>query len=442
MKYRCSHCNHTFELEERAFHRCPNCFWTTSLVPIGGEAQEVSSSNIVSPPAEKPKTADPFPKKVIIFLVVLGAIGGLTFVLFKTGVSFPKFSLRLPAFPVFNHTQETSKTESVKSSLKEQPPQTAISLLNPEERAQLVQSFQITIPRKLSEDEEEILKKQVSFPAKLAEKPKITVWEKQDFEKMLESEQTKRKIMLGWLYVRSLTKTFEKYYPTAVQAFDKDDYVSARELFIKSLAFPVYQNNPKLHRAVALVMLRSYINDVIGKIAILNQYLLTQNLLTEVHGIFESHQALFPVLELQEWDHALQRISELKKRIAAFENRPEDVQADYPPALAQVDAEIQAAIKAEATPKPEAAVSLKALLVDIDLKEKAVRQNTAEGLLKAQKQYEEALEVLKQGNWQAAREVLVGIDYPSELAEEAKKKLVLIDKIFALQETKASNQKK
>ncbi len=409
-------------------------------MPDGGESGQASIPNVVSPTSQIPKTKKPIPGKIIILLVAIGLIGGSAFALFKAGVSIPKFSIQFPKFLALPHKQERSKLESTQMPQRKQPSKTAESLLTKEERAQLAESFKVTIPRKLSEDEEEILKKQVSFPAKLAEKPKITVWKKEDFEKMLASEQQKRKILLGWLYVRSLTKTFEKSYPAAVQSFDKGDYVSARELFIKSLEFPVYQNDPKVHRAVALVMLRPYINDVIGKIAILNQYLLTQNLLTEVHGIFKSYQALFPVLELQEWDHSLQIMEELKKRIAAFESRPQGAKTDYPQAFGQLDTELQTAIRAEAGPKPEAIVSLKALTVDIGLKEKAVRQNTAEGLLKAQKQYEQAVDLLKQGNWQEARDALVAIEYPSELVEEAKKKLALIEKMFALEEAKTQKK--
>ncbi len=440
MKYRCSHCNHIFELQDREFHRCPNCFWTTSLVPVGRESGQVSIPNVISPVSQEPKIQKTIPKKPIIVLVAVGLIGGLIFILFKTGVSIPNFSIHLPKFPTLSHKLESSKSELAQASQKKQPSKAARSLLTSEEHAQLVESFKVTIPRKLSEDEEEILKKQVSLPAKLAEKPKITVWKKEDFEKMIESEQQKRKILLGWLYVRSLTKTFEKYYPAAVQVFDKGNYAESRGLFIQSLLFPVYQNNPKIHRAVALVMLRPYINDVIGKIAILNQYLLTQNLSTEAHGIFESYQALFPVLELHEWDHALQMIAGLKTRITAFQNRPQDAKTDYPPAFGQIDTELQAAIQAEAGPKPEAAVNLRALIVDLDLKEKIARQNTAEELSKIQKQYEQAIEMLKQGNWQEARDVLLAIEYPSELVEEARKKLGLIEKMFALEEAKTKKK--
>jgi len=190
---------------------------------------------------------------------------------------------------------------------------------------------------------------------------------------------------------------------------------------------------------VALVMLRSFINDVIGKIAVLNQHLLRQRMATEVQTLYGSYQALFPILELQEWDSALQAIGELKKGIGMLESRPPETLADYPPTFAVLDPEIQTALRAEATPRPEAAVNLKVLTVDLDLKEKAVRQNTTEELLRIQKKCEEISGLIKDKNWQAAREALRPVEFPPELAENAKEKAVLIEKMLALAETAAKS---
>ena len=51
-----------------------------------------------------------------------------------------------------------------------------------------------------------------------------------------------------------------------------------------------------------------------------------------------------------------------------------------------------------------------------------------------QRQYEEASRLLADGNWQAAREKLRAIEFPPELANEAKKKLALMDQANALRE--------
>lgn len=406
-------------------------------MPVGPEERQTTQSTVVPPSPQEPsstrKSFPKIPKGIVIVLAFVSLIGILFLVIVKSGLSVQQFSIKLPNW---TGKQETSKPEAEQIALEQKSTEATQALLTKEEQDELAKPFQITIPRQLSNDEEEILKKQVSFPASLAEKPKLRIWKKEEFEKMIASEQKGRRIRLGWWYVRSLTKTFEEYYPAAAKAFEEGDYVLARELFIKSLSFPTYQNDPKVHRAVALVMLRPYINDVIGKIALLNQYLLSQSLITEVHTLFTSYQALFSVLELQEWERALQLIREIKKQISDFESKPQNAQVNYPVAFAEIDPEIQAALQNEAAPKPEGAVSLKALSIDLDLKEKVVRQNTEEELLKVQRQYEEASHLLADGNWQAAREKLRAIEFPPELANEAKKKLALMDQANALREAK------
>ena len=433
IKYRCSHCNHTFELEEQEFHRCPNCFWTTSLVPREeGKPQTLSSTAQKPTSSQQRNPKKVIPWKLILVLALVVAVGGRGFVFFarnRQAFHFP--SIQLPG-------SNFVRANLARGSAKSKPARAPETVFNQEELKELKQALQLTIPRKLSDDEEEILKKQVSSPAKLSEKPKITEWNKSDFGKLVESEQKKRKIMLGWLYVHSLTQVFEKNYLPGAKAFESGDYVLARDLFVKSLSFPTYQNDVKLHRAVVLVMLRPYLNDVIGKIAVINQYLLVQSLLTDASGIFGSYQAIFPVLELQEWDQALQMVANLKKQIEAFEGRPQSAQVNYPSAFSQIDAEIRSAIQTEAAPKPEAAVNLKALKIDLDLKEKLIRQNTSEELLKVQKQYEQALKMIEDLNWGAARDILQAIDFPPELASDAKKKLALVEKILTVQE---ANQK-
>ena len=408
-------------------------------MPFGDQADPPFPSSTLpsSPPIQKKPTRKLFGKGIAVPLVVAGFVGTLSFVLFKTGIPVPRFPAKLSSWLP---KDGQPKVQSKQTSSKAKPSKPLESFLSTEERAELVKPLQITIPRQLTQDEEEVLKKQVSFPAQLAEKPTLAMWKKEDFEKMLAAEQQKRKVRLGWSYERSVIKTFEKSYPAAVQAFENGDYVLARELFMRTLSFPVYRNNPARHRAIALVMLRPYINDVIGKIAVLNQYMLKQSLSTQVHTLFNSYQALFPILELQEWDRAFQLITELKGQISTFESQSQSATVDYPPTFSGLDLELQNAIRTEAAPKPEAAVSLKTLTIDLNLKEAVVRQNRGEELVKVQKQCEEIASLLQQKNWQLARDRLRSIEFPPELVNEARKKIALVEKMFAIQEAEASKR--
>ncbi|GEM_PF-6346388 len=442
MKYRCTHCNHTFGLSERDFQRCPNCFWTTSLVNLEQAQKEPSESKSKPVPVVNvPSPKKEIPSKPLLILFFLILVAGLIFFFIKNGY-WKQLNLKMPAIS-FPHKKEEGKP--LQSSKKESPPNKlntdqVLKSLSETEWAQLTQLFQITIPRRLSEDEEAILKKQVSLPAKLTEKPVITLWKKEDFETLIRAEQKNRKIQLGWSYERSLIKVFDKNYPLALKAFDKGDYETARTYFLNSLAFPVYQNNQQLYRAVVLVMLRAFINDVIAKIALINQCLIGQTYLNEVHSIFQAYQALFPVFELQEWDRSLEMIHQLKDQIKTFEQKPKEQTISYPPSFGRLDPEIQNAIQVEAQPKTEAAVNLKTLLIDLDLKEKIVRSNTPGELANVQKQYQQALSLIKEGKWEEARNELRSIEFPPELVEDAKVKLETIEKILAVSNSNQTQQ--
>ena len=436
MKYRCTHCHHAFELSDREFKKCPNCFWTTSLVNLEAPTsqKEVNMPKIET--MEKPKSGVRFFKPVLLGIVFLALATGAVFVLVqKGGFKSLKFKTLQSAIAEKLDTKISVKSKENKNPSQKLSKDQILKVLSETEKTQLSRPFQITIPRQLSEDEEEMLKKQVSFPAKIGEKPAVIPWKKEDFEKLLTTEQKNRKIQLGWNYERNLIKVFEKHNSAARKAFEAGDYVLARNRFLDSLSFPIYRNKPELHRAVVLVMLRPFINDVIGKIAILNQYLVGQTYLTDVNSIFQAYQALFPVFELQEWDRALGMIGELKNQIKTFEQKPREQTVSYPPSFAILDQEIQNAIQTEAKPKSDAVVNLKALAFDLNLKDRTVRFNTAEALTNVQKQYRQALLLIEAGNWEEAKNNLKTIEFPPELVEDVRTKLEIIEKMLALTDT-------
>ena len=259
------------------------------------------------------------------------------------------------------------------------------------------------------------------------------MWSREDFRVLLRAEQAKRKIPLGGWYVRRLTKIFDEHYSAAGRLVSSGDYVLARESLLKSISFPVYQNDVKLYRAVVLVMLQPYINDVIGKISVLNQHLFNERLSTQAQAIFKAYQSLPAPLDLRDWDETLRSIKALREQVASFGKSAEGSSVEYPPAFAQVDADIQAVIQRTAVPNPEKAADFKTLLVDLDLKEKVAKQNTAEALAEVQKQYEQALHFIEEKKWQEAYNRLGEITFPSELVEEARRKAAIIEKLLEAQ---------
>jgi hypothetical protein len=435
MKYRCTHCHHHFELAERDFHRCPSCFWTTSLVSLEEDAEAPQSFKQPKPTSSSTPKPNFVNAKLLIILLVCAILGTLVGIFVALKPNLPKFS-----FPSHIPVPEIVKQRVGDLSQPKSAP-SEVTFLNVDEKSQLTKPFQMTIPRQLIQDEEEILKKQISPSKSVSEKPKLSAWNKDDFEKTLEAEQKKRKVYLGWAYERAVGKTFEKNYPQAVEAYEKGDYALARDLFLKALAFPIYQNNLIRHRAVALVMLRPYLNDVIGKIALLNQYMTSEKLAADINSINQSYQELFSILDLQEWDKASQAIADLKRQIDAFENQPPEAPVDYGTAFGLLDPEIRSAVQMEAQSRPEAVANFKTMVVDLNLKEQIVRQNRPAVLLKVQKQSEEISRLLQAGDLEAARSGLKEVQFPPELIDDARAKIALIDQAFALKQDKEEKKK-
>jgi len=183
--------------------------------------------------------------------------------------------------------------------------------------------------------------------------------------------------------------------------------------------------------------MRPYINDVIGKIAVINQYLLGQGSSSQMQGIIKSYQSLPQMFEARQWQRSLDLIQNLKSQIEQLENQPVDKTIRYPAAFGELDRELQRAIREEAEPKPDAIFSWKAMLIDLGLKEKIAGHNLPSALTKVQAEFGEAIRLLERGNWQEAQNKFRKIDYPPELELEAKRRASEIAKLIALQESKS-----
>jgi len=330
--------------------------------------------------------------------------------------------------------RKNSKEIHVKAPLSQEDIKRDVErALTAEEQMQLREPFEITIPRPFSEDEMEMIHKHVEAPKHVGLEQSVVMWSREDFEAKLEAEEKRRKIPLNWGYRRKIIKLFETHYLAGATSFQNGNYELARDQFIQALSFPVYQNDVKLFRAVVLVMLRPYVNEVIGKLAVINQRSLSQGSMVEIKSIFTSYEMLFTFFDSQDWEKAAHLIASLKKRIHAVDSNPQGEQIQYPPSLATIDAELQNAIRTEASPKSDAIVSWKAILIDLDLKERVFAQNNPDQLRAAQTTFNQAVDLFQQGDWSEAAEKLRAIHSPPELVEEARKRLALIGKVEATQ---------
>ena len=151
----------------------------------------------------------PILRQLLFLIAVAGVIGILWFFFFGPAKVGDKMQQNFTAFIA---SKAVSKPQEIPGAPKTEIARGAELRLSEEERTSLLSGFKIETPRPLTQDEEEVLKKRVSRPEQLTAKPVIKMWTEDDFSSLLQQEQKKRKITLGWVYVRSLKKTFEKNY--------------------------------------------------------------------------------------------------------------------------------------------------------------------------------------------------------------------------------------
>ncbi len=450
-KFRCTHCQHVFELAAKDLQRCPNCFWTTSLISLNqeGESAQPSSQSFRQPASEsthqKKKNSNSTWIRLVARVFVIGSILALL-----AGVcvwAYPRVgswvqsgkidsvlkSRSFASLPIFSHKEklvepkQQEKTAGVQKKEKASNP----TVLSGEDQALLAKPFPISGQPKLSSEEEQALQAKSDRVNLGSEKALLPFWGKQDFENLLQNEMKNRKIELGWGYERALVKTFERHYLPAKEAYDASNYELARTQLLESLNFPIYQNNPIRYRAIVLVMLRPFINDVIGKVAMLNQRLLAAQFVTEANAIFDEYDSLSQLLKSGAWVNAQEKIQHLKNRIQTFENKPAAESIGYPPSLSKIDLELQAAIRLESAPKLDALANWNPLLIDLDHKEKIVQRNLPDSLKKMTDLFAQAIALVESGQLEEARLKFRAVEFPSELVEEARKRVEILDRALA-----------
>jgi hypothetical protein len=431
MKFKCSHCRHTFELEPKDFQRCPNCFWTTSLEPVGGMENQESSGykeKLINEAVSASQRKRFKGVKSLVFFVVLASGAYLLWNQFGKNSKQANFVETLAPLAGDVKKQNTKLEISGKKTGK---PKTQVSL-SPEDLEKLTEPFQIEIPRFLAAEEKEILENKAVIPNPAFQVAELAMWSEEDFKALLDKEQKERQIPLGGSYVRGLMKTFNSYYIPASEAYAAGQYELTRTKLIESLRFPIYKNDPELYRAVALVMLRPFVNDVIGKILLLNQSLLGARVSNEVSEIYRDYELLLDVLKANDWERGVNLTRQVKASIERFANKPVQDFMQHPPTMSLIDPEIQNAFKTEAAPRLDALINWNELLIDLDLKESVAEKNRPSFLAQVQGAFDQAIELIRLNRLEEAQAKLRAIDFPPEITVEAKKRVQRISEIIAL----------
>jgi hypothetical protein len=228
-----------------------------------------------------------------------------------------------------------------------------------------------------------------------------------------------------------LKQLFKKHYLPAAEAFETKDFLKARDEWIRSLVFPVYQEDLKKHRGVVLTLLRPYINDALSKTGGMNVLLTENDFYAAEEKIRAAYENLSELLQKHSWEEAGARILEISKQLEGVKG--EETKAPPPPfpqEISLVDSDIREVLLAQAEPAQPSALDWEGLRQDLAEKEKVIQGRSPAALDQIRKDYEEALGFIQNGNWREALTLLQKMDFPPELAEDARAKIVILNKLL------------
>lgn len=413
-QYLCTHCEHRFESEPAEGIICPKCFWSTS----------VKKEESAPPPVPKPQGVGPVVQESsspprFLFWAGGGALG-----LVLLGVSF--FAVRhLQKQDDLIHKIEIRNSEVIASQAPE------LALL-PEQQEILNRKVTPAPNSPLSESETKVLGRRLPIRSPASKGIQTPPWSEQEFETYLKGEEARYQIPLERSYRRKLKQIFRNHYLAAAQAFEARDYLKARDEWIRSLAFPVYQNDVPKHRGVVLTLLRPHINDTLSKIGMMNTLLAQSDLSKAEAKIQATYKDLHELLAKQSWEEASAKMLELENELKGVEKVPRSASPPpLPDETSLVDSDIREVLLAQVAPQQGSSPDWDALRQDVAEKSRIIQARVPAHLEEVQKRYAEALSLIQVHDWRGARELLERIDFPEELAEDARAKIQVIDSIPA-----------
>lgn len=410
-KYLCSHCGHQFESVPSENLVCPNCFWSTS---VKKEGEKAAAPNV---PQESPSpVTSNSPRRWL-------GVGMTFFTLFLLGI----FLFASRHLQKQNEILRTIQVKNAKVIASEAP---ELALL-PEEREILNRNVPVEPESALTDSEKEILSRRVPLRSRAIQGLSIPPWDEKQFEAFLKSQEAQYRLPFEWSYRRKLLQLFRRHYLVAAQAFDARDYLKARDGWTRALAFPVYQNDIRKHRGVALTMLRPFINDTLSKIGTMNILLTEKNTYEKEEKIRSDYEALYDLLQKYSWEEAGAKLLELGKELEGIGKSPAETPNAPPPLpkeISLVDPDIQEVLLAQVAPVQPGVRDWDSLGQDLAMKEKILQSRLPGALEAVRKQYQEALVFINNGSWKEARELLQKIDFPEALREDVQAKIKILNK--------------
>jgi hypothetical protein len=422
----CNHCGKRFDLESPEAKECPFCFWSSSVKREDELASEKKGA-FHSPRESSKKSGHKISSgslklfsRVLLFLAVLIAVGFLAYKAYKIFTSSSPQSLKIFSIkPQRNNKQdEPAVTDPAE-------------LLSPQEKETL--SREVTVPTDRSPDpgEQEILGRSVAFQTGWVEKLPSPVWTLEQYQKMIADQEAFYKMPFARSYKKKLEELFKTQYLAAADAFTKGDVLAARNFWVGSLAFPLYSTDLKKHRAVALTMLRPFINDTLSKVSAMNQSVLDRGKKAKEQALSVEYQKLTGLIAQKKWQEALAVIAQMIPEVDALRKNatPQEAPPSYPASFGTIDVDLQRPLVDLMSPRPSSTADLQPLQQDLVEKKQVIETFTEAYLKNAMEIYQSALGLIREKNWSEAVRVLGSMQGPQVLLQDAAAKVAILQKL-------------
>lgn len=420
IEYLCTHCGHRFNSEKTEYIECPKCYWTSSVKRA--EQAELKTDPVL-PELEPKKTrpAFPFIFRGLIFFAVILCAGGVIFWGYSAFRSDKMNRHQFSIQPGETVTDQDSGTAALEASVL---------------WSEIAEAIE-PIPeiRNPGEEELAILRGSVSLQTGMVEKIPSPVWTLEGYKGLLAERQKFYQVSLPRSYLKKLYALFESKYLPAEVAFQNGRLPEARDLWVDSLAFPVYQNNIQKHRGVVLTMLKPFINDTLSKIGAVNQSLASGQTRQEEEKIIGLYGEFNRQIHKGEWSKAGEAVQPVLDAIREFERRASagSEVPPYPPSIRAVDADIRHVLTDQARAGGESRADFSELERSLKKKQNVLNGLSPEFLARTKESFEEVKRFILEGQYQHAREILTAFDWPYFFEKQAQQMMMELDKATASQ---------
>jgi hypothetical protein len=435
MSYRflCDHCGKKFELETPEAKECPFCFWTSSVkredeAALAKKGAPVSFRKAAAGLKIRPGSGN-FTKnftylfRILFFLILLAAAA---FLALKGWQAYRASPSRSPVILLQKPGEETGKAAASATVAA------GIASLSAKDKDILYREVSVPADREPDPAEQAVLSKTVPFRTGWTEKLPSPAWTLAQYQKLIADQEALYKMPFARSYKKKLEELFNTKYLAAADTFTKGDILAARDLWMESLAFPLYSADLQKHRAVALTMLRPFINDTLSKVGAMNQSIVESGKRSREKALSENYQKLAQQISQKKWQDALTlansmtgTIQEVRKAAA-----PQEAPPPYPASFGAIDADLQRALMDLMAPAPSSTADLQPLQQDLVEKKEVIETFTGPYLQNAAATYRAAIDAIKAEKWQEAIEALSAIQGPPALQEDAIQKAAILAKII------------